>query len=340
MADVRAQLVQAYQWIKEGKKAEAEAHLIRILSQDEGNADAWWLLANALTDPTEQAEALDQLLQLRPGDEKAQKMLAKLRPPKRPAAPPPPPARPTAPVDDDSDPFADVKSTDDDPFAEVGMPRTRHAELPDDDEEDPFAVAAAAQRSQTRMAAKPKRSGGSRLGLILTIIAAVVLVAGGICVFAVIQFQRGMQQVVTEVMSDPTLQAAFNDPTLRAAFQMSSSESTFASDRTPTDTTSRGPLLANQVKSGVVDTFVDDSWIFNADAGASYTIEVIATDRTLDPQLSVYGADNQLIDANDDIDFMENRNSRVTFVATQNGIHTLVISAFGQGGSYEVIVRR
>ncbi len=379
MADVRAQLLQAYNWIKEGKKAEAEALLIRILGNDEKNADAWWLLANALTDPAEQSEALDQLLEIRPGDEKAQKMLARLRltppsspvPPRptpssasrtaasppppvsRPAAPPPPVSRPTDPfetVEDDSDPFADVKSSDNDPFAEVNDSRRTRSDDPFDDDEDPFAVAAVAPKkkpapkperppSRWDSKAEPEKKGNSLL-IVLGIIAAVVIILGIICAYAVIQFQRGMQEMVTEVMSDPTLQAALTDPTLQAAFGAAGGLEGFADNRLPSGTTSRGSLFPNQSKSAVVDTFVDDSWIFDGDGGAAYTIEVVSTDSDLDPQLAIYGTDNQLIGANDDIDFMENRNSRVQFTASQDGIYTIIVSAFGQGGSYEVIVRR
>jgi hypothetical protein len=369
--------VQAYNWIKEGKKAEAEALLIRILGNDERNADAWWLLANALTDPAEQAEALDQLLELRPNDEKAQKMLSRLRltpppaptpparpiqasPAARPASPPPPappaPTREPHPfetVEDDSDPFADVKSSDDDPFAEVIDSRRKSSAEPDPfDDEDPFAVAEEAKPKRktappaqtSRWDEKPKKAPkNNNLLIILGVIAAIVVIVGAICVYAVIQFQRGMQQVVSEVINDPTVQAALNDPTLQAAFQagaLNEGLDGFASARLPSGTTSRGPLMPNQTGRAAVDTFVDDSWIFNADAGAAYTVEIIATDSALDPQLAVYGADNQLIGANDDIDFMENRNSRVQFTASQNGIYTIIVSAFGQGGGYEVIVRR
>ena len=189
----------------------------------------------------------------------------------------------------------------------------------------------------------------ANVALILGVIAAIVVIVGGVCVYAVIQFQRGFQQVVTEVMNDPTVQAALNDPTLQAAFadptfqaafQTGGSFDGFASERLPSGATSRGPLMPNQTGRAEVDTFVDDSWIFNADAGAAYTVEVIATDSDLDPQLAVYGADSQLVGANDDIDGMDNLNSRLQFTASQNGIYTIIVSAFGQGGGYEVIVRR
>lgn len=68
-------LQRAYELIKAGKKAEAEALLLPILKADESNANAWWLLSNAVSGPGETREALEQVLRLRPGDAKAQKML-------------------------------------------------------------------------------------------------------------------------------------------------------------------------------------------------------------------------------------------------------------------------
>jgi hypothetical protein len=68
-------LQRAYELIRDGKKAEAEALLMPILKADEENANAWWLLANAVREPADIREALGQVLRLRPGDAKAQKML-------------------------------------------------------------------------------------------------------------------------------------------------------------------------------------------------------------------------------------------------------------------------
>ncbi len=71
----RQQLQQAYEHIRSGRKSEAAALLMPILKADEDNANAWWLLANAVTDPADIREALENVLRLRPGDAKAQKML-------------------------------------------------------------------------------------------------------------------------------------------------------------------------------------------------------------------------------------------------------------------------
>ena len=72
----RSQLEEAYQLIKDGKRLQAESILQPIVDEDENNADAWWLLANARKDPQEQRQALYHVLRLRPDHAKAQKMLA------------------------------------------------------------------------------------------------------------------------------------------------------------------------------------------------------------------------------------------------------------------------
>lgn len=72
------QLQQAYQLIRDGRKPEALQILLPIVRNDKGNADAWWLLANAVSDPVQARKALEQVLRLRPGDEKARRMLDRL----------------------------------------------------------------------------------------------------------------------------------------------------------------------------------------------------------------------------------------------------------------------
>ncbi len=69
------QLQQAYQLIKAGQKLQAEEILRPLVSEDVDNADAWWLLANAVADPDEIRMALDHVLRLRPDHAKSQLML-------------------------------------------------------------------------------------------------------------------------------------------------------------------------------------------------------------------------------------------------------------------------
>ncbi len=107
MADsMRQQLQQAYQYIKDKKFFEARAILLPLVQQDRENVDAWWMLANAQTDPTASRDALQIVLKLKPDHANAKAMLDRINE-KFPPAPPAP-----AP---ESDPFADLT----DPFSDT-----------------------------------------------------------------------------------------------------------------------------------------------------------------------------------------------------------------------------
>jgi len=67
MADeTRNQLKQAYAYIQQERLDEAIAILRRVLKDNPDNADAWWLMANAVSEPADAAEALSNVLRLRP----------------------------------------------------------------------------------------------------------------------------------------------------------------------------------------------------------------------------------------------------------------------------------
>lgn len=153
-------LKQAHAFIKAGDKKSASKLLKQVLQKDKDNAGAWWLLANAVDNPTHQEKALEQVLRLRPGEKKAQQMLTRLQlgdsiaPPdllgreSTPVAPlkrtPEKPVVKTSiaedPFSDDydygdpftDDPFADDPFTDDpftdDPFVDVGRPARASAQ--------------------------------------------------------------------------------------------------------------------------------------------------------------------------------------------------------------------
>lgn len=65
-SETRNQLKQAYTYIEQERLDEAISILQRILRNDPDNADAWWLMANAVSEPAEAAEALSNVLRLRP----------------------------------------------------------------------------------------------------------------------------------------------------------------------------------------------------------------------------------------------------------------------------------
>lgn len=65
------QLRRAYTLIQGERLDEATEIIRRVLSSDPDNADAWWLLANAVTEPADAAEALGNVLRLNPGHAEA-----------------------------------------------------------------------------------------------------------------------------------------------------------------------------------------------------------------------------------------------------------------------------
>ena len=75
----RAQLQQVYQLIKNGEQEEAISVLRPMLTVDPNNADAWWLMANAVSDPAEQRSALEKVVMLRPDHAQARAKLAELK---------------------------------------------------------------------------------------------------------------------------------------------------------------------------------------------------------------------------------------------------------------------
>lgn len=102
----------------------------------------------------------------------------------------------------------------------------------------------------------------------------------------------------------------------------------------------RGSLTRGQSQNGTVDTFDDDGWFFNGTSGQSITIEASARDSDLDTELFLYNPSGELIANNDDIDLLNgNFDSRIMLTLEQDGVYSVVVSAFGLGGSYTILVR-
>lgn len=124
-------LQQAYQLIRSGDKTEAVKLLLPIVRAEPDNADAWWLLANAVEKSDQAKRALQQVLKVRPNDQRARRFLEQL-------GGTPPPARTPPPTTFDEDvPFTTSGTPpvyEDDPFADDLPP------IEEDVWEDPFAL--------------------------------------------------------------------------------------------------------------------------------------------------------------------------------------------------------
>ncbi len=74
----RTQLERAYRLIQQDHLDEAIALLNPFVAKNPDNADAWWLLANAVSEPSEARRALDNVLRINPGNMQARDLLEKL----------------------------------------------------------------------------------------------------------------------------------------------------------------------------------------------------------------------------------------------------------------------
>jgi hypothetical protein len=328
------QLRRAYELIRQGQKKEAIAILQPILQADRANADAWWLLANALSDPQKQEQALKQLLKLRPNDDRAEKMLGRIQAEQR--------AKEEAfsfPVSAE-DPFANVSSsmpswtpsepTPEDPFADIptdaveGSSSDPFAARSD----DPFIRHAGEKPKRQTATAHPlktqQKSGDNPVVMILAIIGVLTL---GCCIVSAVLISRGIVQF-GEIMASavPEMMAGdefFQDyESVNHSFDRSSARD-------------RGSIEVGQARSGMVDTFDDDYYTLTLSGQTQVTINVISRDE-LDPVLYVYDSDSRLIDSDDDIDLSSgNLNSRLR-INLGAGTYYIVVSAFGSGGEYDI----
>lgn len=332
------QMRQAYELIKQGKKREAVAILQPILKTDRSNADAWWLLANALTEPEKQVQALEQLLRLRPDDGRASRMLERLQEQLRPK------------VDDFS--FDDVDNTvvDDDPFSSSSSSTFGSSGGASSfSSDDPFmssgsrSTGSSGSSYQSRPPVEtfgpPPRQRSSGSNPVVMILAIVGVLALGCCVISAVLVSRGAVEFGN--IFNNILQTVTADPDVQGFFGTIAASTPGAATFDRNSANSRGAIDVGQSIAGNVDTFDDDYYTFSGSAGMAITINVEATDTDLDPQLYVYDSENRLLGMNDDIDMSGgNYDSRLTVTLPSNGTYYLVVSAFGSGGRYNIRVTR
>ena len=192
------------------------------------------------------------------------------------------------------DPFADVRS-DSDPFADAGSSVIRPL----------FGAASTA----------PRRSGANPVLVIVIIFGVIGAVACIACVALSTQLGQVFEGVVLTVTAMPEFSTLA------------------ASQSLPDDLNHRGSLGYGQQAQRTVDTFTDDGWTFSGRSGDRVTIEADAADGDLDPQLTLFDSSGKRVAENDDLSG-SNNNARITITLPRTGTYTIVVSAFGSGGSY------
>lgn len=137
------ELVQAHTLIKSGQRQAAHQVLKTYLDQNPRDADGWWLMAHAVSQPENVQKCLERVLRINPRHEKARARLAELTP---------------SPIVDDSDPDDDepdesffvikppaTSRQDTAPAAESSMPGGKP------DASDPFAAFPASPGSKAQV---------------------------------------------------------------------------------------------------------------------------------------------------------------------------------------------
>jgi tetratricopeptide (TPR) repeat protein len=184
---IREQLEEAYELIQQEQLDEATAFLKPILDDNPDNADAWWLMANAVSEPRDARRALVNVLKNNPRHTKAREMLDKLN-------------ELYPPRDDELMMMLEIPEIEDDPFgrapktsdddllnlfdsdADIDLDDLDDLDSLDDldglDDDDPFAELLSDEKPATRSAPRQKSGGrGRRILTPLLIIVVAALIA-------------------------------------------------------------------------------------------------------------------------------------------------------------------
>jgi hypothetical protein len=331
-------LQQAYRLIREGNKPEAVRLLTPIVRAEPLNADAWWLLANALDNPDQKRKALEQVLKLRPNDDAAQRMYDRLQPTS------------SAPLKKQT-----VKTKS---VATSAVPAPEFEEIETDgdifESYDPMLDDSrpAARRSS-------RKSGGGGRGPVATCLA----IIGGLtllsCVACLVitalsapTIQREIDGFMLTYTSEPALATFVSEfttlvPQLDGIFdsiQLGTTPGAPQSAATPpappassapmpSDLVGRGTISKGETVTQTLDSSRDDAWTFSADAGERVIIQLTSNDSELDPQLYLYDDSRTLVAQNDDISSGD-LNSIIDINLTDAGKYTIRVSKFSNGGAY------
>lgn len=295
-------LHEAYRLIREGSKEEARRLLVPLVRADPLNADAWWLLANALEEPAKQRRALEKVLELRPDDDRAQRMYDR--------------------VLMDAEPVRQAMPSPSAPAIEFDPTAVFEAE-------EGFASYEDMPLEEIRV---HKSGGSSFVTIILAGIGLLTILGCALCVLTLTVSAPVVSRVVNEVMLTVTVMPEFA-PLARFV-------TTPTAPAMPGDLTILGSIETGETVTGTLDGFSDGGWTFSADAGERVIITLNAVDDAFDPRLYLYAPDRQLVAENDDIDLVTNQNSQIELTLTDGGKYTIRVSAFSDGGDYELTLSR
>ncbi len=344
----------AYRLIRDGRHVDAQQLLLPIVRDDPSNADAWWLLANALQNGSKAEYALQQVLSLRPDDERARKMLERLRvndgsvgSSPFPNAASPVQSMPTA--DDFSRDLGSLGKASRKPHPLEIPPVAGSASSSDDfsvfekpprSANDPFAGVKLKNDSSTFTPTyvPPRRpASGNPCVIFLAIIGAITLFGCAVCSVLTLTSAGTVSEIVQGLSG--TFEA---DPQFRQFLESgdSSVDQAWVNSRLPTGLDAGGELIYGDSRNADLTTD-DEYYTFMGNAGDSViiTLDDVSISGGFDPLLKLYNPEDRQI-AQDD-DGGDDLNARITYTLTATGKYTIVVSRFSgeDGGNYVLALR-
>lgn len=299
---VRKQLVAAYEFVKAGQKKDARAILVPIVKVDRSNADAWWLLANAMEKDEDVRQALKQVLRLKPGHTAAKKMLAAL--------------------DDSAAQIAD------DPFGDLAEEeetrRVRHDPAFDVLQRKPLAEAEAQRRSS--------QSSNKTLLIGVSIAGVLALCACVACLVINVIMPLAMVPALASFSGELEQQNRFTIDEMMRINEYGALP----------EYTDMGDIMIGETRTAHLDFFEEQSYWFVANAGETIVISMRATNSTqeLDPFITLYDAVGFVL-ANDD-DSGGGLNAELVFQLPEAGLYKIGAGSYSasSSGAYEIRVAR
>ncbi|GEM_PF-935654 len=315
----RQQLQQALELIKNGQREQARALLDSVVRVDPNNADAWWIMATAVTSPAEMRDALQNVLRIRPDYPNAQQMLDRVnaqlnlaggaqavpRPvstvPPAPgempttlssAAPTPPPA-PTVPTTPpQTQPATPMFSPATPPPSTAPSPSGSQISESVDDLFAPLppsggptgAPPAAGPRSYTPPPYVPPPPQAQKKGRSPLVYILIGLALAAVCVCGGCLLLTGGS--LAAIFGNPTVQAAFG--TGFAIFE--------APDKLPSDAQSMGTIPPNQQRTGQLDFFKSQVWTYQGMRNEAITITVTMSSSNAAPYIGLYDRNGKLLE--------------------------------------------
>jgi hypothetical protein len=314
----RQQLQQALEFITNGQRDQARALLATIVKANPNNADAWWMMATAVTAPSEMRDALQNVLRIRPDYPNAQQMLdrvnAQLNVGGAPAASTPPAS--TVPTPTTAAPKASDMATMMSSAAPTPPPAPTVATPVPPAPTPPSSAAPSSSGTQMGeslddlFAPPPTRSqpastgsapGGPgpivytpppyvppppsaapRKGRSPVLYILIGLVIALVCVCGGCLALTGGSFLA--VVNNPTVQAAFGTGIAMID----------APQQLPTDATKKGTIRPNQSQTAQINLLQRHVWTYQGQANESITISVSVTSGVL-PYIGLYDASGNLV---------------------------------------------